>query len=130
MKEFFTTIRMDNFDSEIKEGNRPLLLACILRGDDFKEQIKVLESVSKRYYDALKVCLLDEDCVRSYKKLGIVGTPTFLILYKGKEMARKLGKVDMETLSSFVLRVWTNFQEDNEQQRATSNEQPATRNQQ
>ena len=101
----FVSIGMDNFDSEIKAEKRSVLLACIRRDDEFKEQTAVLDNVSKRYGERLKVCLLDEDSFGAFsKKLGIEGTPTFIAFYAGKEKGRMLGKADRETLSSFILR--------------------------
>ncbi len=104
MGEMFTPIGMDNFDFEITAEKRPVLLACIRRDDEYREQTEVLESISRRYGDELKICLLNEDFIEIYRKLGIVGTPTFIIFYEGREKGRMLGKVDREKLSSFVFK--------------------------
>ncbi len=110
MREMFIPIGMDNFDFEITAEKRPVLLACIRRDDEYRELIEVLESISRRYGDELKICLLNEDFIEVYRKLGIVGTPTFNIFYEGREKGRMLGKVDREKLSSFVLRTLPNCQ--------------------
>ncbi|MBW2663215.1 MAG: hypothetical protein JRD93_14785 [Deltaproteobacteria bacterium] len=105
----FTSIGADNFDSEILSEKRPVLLAYIRRDYEYKNQIEILESVSKEYGDAIKVCLLDENFTRAYKNLGIEGDPTFIGYYKGNEKGRILGKADRETLISFVLRIFDQY---------------------
>ena len=109
----FELISTDNFESGLLDEKRPVLLACIRRDHEFKEQTEVLERVSKSYGEDLKVCLLDGDFTGACRRLGIEGTPTFLILYEGKEKARMLGKADMETLNSFVLRALPYSQKEN-----------------
>lgn len=103
IKEMFTSIGTDNFDSEILSEKRPVLLAYIRRDYEYKNQIEILKSVSNKYGDAIKVCLLDENFVRAYKNLEIKGDPTFIGFYEGNEKGRILGKADTETLISFVL---------------------------
>jgi hypothetical protein len=50
------------------------------------------------------VGVLDEEFIEPFKKqYGIGGTPTFLILAKGKEIRRMLGLADSETLGDFIL---------------------------
>lgn len=109
MKETFTPIRMDNIDTEIRTEKRPILLACIRRDYEYKEQAEILENVSERYGDELKVWLLDEDFIGVYRKLGIVGTPTFIIFYEGREKGKMLGKANEETLSSFISRTLAHY---------------------
>jgi hypothetical protein len=104
MREMFTPIGMDNFDFEITAEKRPVLLACIRRDNEYRELIEVLESISRRYGDELKICLLDDVFIEVYRKLGIVGTPTFIIFYEGREKGKMLGKVDREKLNSFVFK--------------------------
>jgi hypothetical protein len=113
MKVMLTSIGIDDFDSEIKAKKRPILLACIRRDYEYKEQAEILESVSERYGDELKVWLLDEDFIGVYRRLGIAGTPTFIIFYEGREKGRMLGKANRKTLSSFILRSLPSFQDNN-----------------
>ena len=101
----FKLISLSNFESEITEEKKPVLLAYIRRDHDYKEQTDVLYSISKNYGGALKVCMLDEDSFDAFGvKLGIEGDPTFIGYYNGKEKGRILGKTDRETLISFVSR--------------------------
>ena len=98
----FTSVSMDNFDSEIRLEMKPVLLACIRRGFELREQINLLEKVSRKYAQNLKICLLFEGGNEAYRTLAIEGTPTFLLFLGGEEKGRMLGKVKMETLSTFV----------------------------
>lgn len=108
--KMFTTIGADNFDSEITAEKRPVLLAYIVPDFAYRQQLEALESVSKRYFgDSLKICLLNEDFIKSRRHLGIGGSPTFIIFYQGKEKGRKLGKADKESLSSFILQTLPNL---------------------
>ena len=99
----FTSINLDNFDSEISEEERTVLLAYIRSDYEYKDQTEVLDAVSKKYGDTIKVCLLDENTVDALReRLGIEGDPTFIGFNNGKEKGRLLGKVDAETAISFV----------------------------
>lgn len=100
----FTSVGMDNFDSEIRLEMKPVLLACIRRGFELREQIDLLEKVSRKYAHNLKICLLFEGLNEAYRTLAIEGTPTFLLFFRGEEKGRMLGKVKMETLSTFVFK--------------------------
>lgn len=107
----FTKIRLDNFEQVVMQEKAPVLLACILRDLEFKKQAEILDGLSKRYGDFLKVCLPDEDSIRVFsKKCGIEGTPTFVILNNGKEVGRMLGLADNKTLPAFVLRTLPDLQ--------------------
>ena len=86
-------IRPDNFDPEILNEEMPVLLSCVHQGEGFREQMAAIESVSEAYAGALKVCLLDDGFIGAFeKKLGVRGTPTFLLLKEGIEIDRMLGK--------------------------------------
>ena len=100
----FTSVGMDNFDSEIRLEMKPVLLACIRRGFELREQIDLLEKVSRKYAPNLKICLLYEGLNEVYRTLAIQGTPTFLLFFGGEEKGRMLGKVKVETLSRFVFK--------------------------
>ena len=98
----FTSVDMDNFDSEIRLEMRPVLLACIRRGFEMKEQINLLEDVSRLYAQKLKICVMYEGLNKAYRELEIEGTPTFLLLVHGEERGRMLGKAKIESLRAFV----------------------------
>ena len=99
------SIGLDDFRCEVIEESRPVLVACIHSDSEFKEQVEALEGVSKTYGEALKVCLVNNAYVGALReKLGILGTPAFLILCGGKERDRMLGQADRKMLTAFVLR--------------------------
>lgn len=107
------SIGFDDFESEVIEERRPVLVACIYWGSEFKEQTEALKSISKSYREALKICLLGTDSIGALReKLGIGGTPTFLIFYEGEEKGRILGRADSDTLRAFVIRTLSHFQDD------------------
>ncbi len=56
----------------------------------------------KKHGKKLKVCLLDETSAGLSAKFGIEGPPTFIIIHKGQEKGRMLGKADNISLSAFV----------------------------
>nr|QIV52802.1 hypothetical protein [uncultured bacterium] len=97
----FTTIDTENFESEIITAKDPVLLACIRRDHELKEQLELLENISKEN-SKLKICILHEDFSEIYKILRIEGTPTFLIFLWKEEKGRLLGKVNISVLTSFI----------------------------
>lgn len=111
----FTSVGMDNFESEIRLELRPVILACIHRGFEAKEQIKILETVSRKTSWNVKICILYEGVNNSYRELSIEGTPTFLLYVDGEEKGRILGKVTPETLIDFVSEKLTKEVDDLEQ---------------
>jgi len=98
----FTSIGITNFESGVLQEKMPVLLAYIRQDHEYRDQTAVLEGVSEEFGEGLKVCLLDENFIAGLRKLDIEGAPVFLIFHEGKEKARKLGKADHKTLSSFV----------------------------
>ena len=107
-----TSIQYNNFEAEVVEEKRPVLLAHLNRFFEFEEQVEVLESISERYGEALKVCLLNEDFIRVFSwTYGIKGAPTFIIFDEGKEKNRMLGKADRETLTAFMSQTLPCFQD-------------------
>ncbi len=98
----YTSIGMDNFESEIGLERRPVLLACIRRGFEAKEQLQILEEVSRKIGN-VKICILYQGLSDAYRVLSVEGTPTFLLYADGEEIGRVLGKVLPGTLIEFVL---------------------------
>jgi thioredoxin-like negative regulator of GroEL len=104
---------MDNFESEVLREKKPVLLACFYWGADVINQIQVLESVSEKYGEGLKTCLIDVDSLAIFQEaLGIEGTPTFLIFDGGREKSRMLGQADGETLTAFIRKSLSCFLDD------------------
>ncbi len=107
------SVEVGHLDSKIRAEKRSVLLAWVHWGFGYKDQVKVLEDLSTKYGDALKVYLLDEGLAEAYKALNINGSPTFVIFHEGKEKGRMLGKVDIDALISFVSGTLPNLQDDN-----------------
>lgn len=98
-------IKLDNFNKEVLEEKKPILLLCMTRNDEFQQQMGVIEDISKKYGEELKIGLIDEEFIGVFKqKFNIKGTPTFLIFVKGQEKSRMLGEGDQKTLKEFLLR--------------------------
>ena len=107
-------IDIDNLESKIMASDNSILLACIPQGYEFKEQIEVVEEISKKYHPFLKVCLVAQDSIQVLgKKFRIRGTPFFLIFEEGKEKGRLLGSVNKKTLISFLLKTLPCFRKNN-----------------
>lgn len=111
----FTSIAMDNFESEIRLELRPVLLACIRHGFEAKEQLKILEAVSRKITRNVKICLLYEGLNDAYRVLSVEGTPTFILYLDGEEIGRILGKVSPKVLNEFVVEKLTQVVGDLEQ---------------
>lgn len=95
---------MDDFTNDILVSKRVVLVACIHRDYEYKEQLANLRAISYEYGDKLRVCLLDVSYLKAFmQEFNINGTPTLLIFADGQEQDRLLGKVDQEALKAFVL---------------------------
>ncbi len=102
----FTLIGVDEFDFEVMATGKtvPVLLAYI-NFDSGHKQTRILERVFLKYFSKrLKVFLLQEEVItqRQLNDLGILGSPEFILFYDGKEIGRKLGMLDDESLRSFL----------------------------
>jgi len=96
-------IHPDNFEQEFVSEEKPLLVLCMPRNEEFAGQIELLESIGARYGGELIVGVLDENSIETFKRnYRFAGTPTFLVLMKGKERGRMLGLADQETLMELI----------------------------
>lgn len=92
-----------NFESEVIREQKPVFLGCFDRSAKFEIRKETMNSISKIFGDALKVCLLKEEFIGLFKeRFHIYGTPTFLVFFEGEEKDRMLGQADQETLKSFI----------------------------
>jgi thioredoxin-like negative regulator of GroEL len=103
MRPWICSIRPENFTEKVILEKKPVLLVCMERDDSFFKQLTVLQNVAERYEKELKVGLLSQDSMETFKrKLKIVGTPTFLLMLEGKEISRFLGVIDQKTLTDLI----------------------------
>lgn len=92
-----------SFREEVKTEKRLVLLLCMPHNDAFNEQIQTVEKLASLYKDELKVMLPEESSLDAFKKdMGVVGTPTIIILKQGREIFRILGLSDLHLLRRFV----------------------------
>ena len=103
MKISFCLIRPQNFEQEVILERKPVLLLCMPDDSEFPGQLKVLNDVGVSWDRELKICLLEEEFIDSFKQsLRIGGTPTFIILVEGRERNRMLGLADRDSLADFI----------------------------
>ncbi len=99
-------VGLENFNSEVLDENRPILILCMSKGRSFVNQINEFEKVRVDFLQDLKMCLLEEDFLGVFmERFNVRGTPTFLIFCDGSERARLLGRATNEDLNRFVIRV-------------------------
>jgi hypothetical protein len=104
-----TLINNQNYDTEIHQAHRPVLLLCMPKGPDFYDQSIVLHQLAEKHPADLKVCLLEEELINGFRQmLGIKGTPVFLLFNRGKERGRMLGMADGAKLSAFLCQHFPN----------------------
>ena len=104
MKSSICVICENNFSQEVINERRPLLLLCIGKDDNYKNQLELTERMSILYGDLLKFGRLEESFLAAFKKkYKVIGTPTYLILLKGEERNRFLGLTDEKDLTDFIL---------------------------
>lgn len=96
-------LRPDNYNREVLSAQKPVLILCMPFNEAFPSQLKVVEAVADRFRYQLKVGLLEEAFIDTFKKnLQITGTPTFLYMEKGMEKSRMIGLADQQSLVAFI----------------------------
>jgi hypothetical protein len=116
MKDTIIRIGYDNCNSEVLKSKSPSLLAYIYRDRIFPDQIEILKTVKAKYGNKLNVCVMNGDFKNLRDKYNIMGSPTYIIFFKGIERGRMLGKAYEETLKEFVDEILGNIE--NSQQAA------------
>lgn len=103
MKSQICHISKTNFEQEVVDEERPVLLMCMPVDYDFGDQVEMLERISQLFGGNIKVGLLEEPFIDKFKhRYDVKGTPTFLILRNGLEQDRSLGLADEQMLLEFV----------------------------
>ena len=96
-------LRPDNFSREVVGTQKPVLILCMPFNEEFPSQLKIMEAIATQFGPKLKVGLLEEAFIETFKKnLQITGTPTFLLMEHGKEKGRMIGLADQQALADFV----------------------------
>ena len=97
------SIGLENFENDVLEEDRAVLLLCMYRDTEFQRQIEIIEALHKIYAAKLKTCVLKEEFIEVFmERYSIKGTPTFLIFIGGREKNRMLGQSSLETLKDFL----------------------------
>jgi thioredoxin-like negative regulator of GroEL len=103
MQPEICSVSPDRFTEEVLLEEKPVLLVCLAVDDSFSGQLKVVRKTAEKYSGPLKMVLLTQDALEKLKtQLQISGTPTFLLMRKGREVNRILGVVDEEGLTRFL----------------------------
>lgn len=96
-------VALDTVERELNDGTTPVLLACVHPEADIKSHTELLEQVSKRFGNQVKVCLFCEKITGAFgNTYGIEGTPTYLLFTDNMVVDRVLGQVDLNTLTDFI----------------------------
>jgi hypothetical protein len=101
---------LTDFEVDGSEAQKPVLVGCLHKNFEYKEQVEALQNISQTFGDQLEIFLLDVPLINAFmQKFRIFGTPTFLILLAGQERGRLLGQTKSEDLRNFVLRILPGF---------------------
>jgi hypothetical protein len=104
MKTAICSVLADNFQKEVLEEARPVLLLCTHRDHEFPQHMKVLQDFTAAISHKVKVGLLAEEFVGTFKETyKICGTPTYILLVQGQERGRLLGFTDQKELSDWLV---------------------------
>ncbi|MCX5914272.1 MAG: hypothetical protein NTV04_20350 [Deltaproteobacteria bacterium] len=97
-------IGFNNFEAAIGEEAKPVLILSMHLNGESRKEMGIIETISKKYAKAIKVCLLKEEFIGPFsEKFGVKGSPTYLLFVRGQEKGRMLGRADLKTLENFLL---------------------------
>ncbi len=96
------TIEPQAFETELQNGDEPILVAFLKKNERFLEQSRVLERASS-VHPKLHCYMYDVDYLdMGMERFKVKGTPTFLLFAGGKEVDRLIGDSDQDTLDEFI----------------------------
>jgi len=99
----FPVVGPDALQPDALQRLHLLLLVCV-REQDQDSLDEVLQAAEAALAGSLTIWLLDETALPDIKDRFLIdGTPTFLLLHRGVELERWLGKTDAPTLVAFLL---------------------------
>jgi hypothetical protein len=106
-------ISWESFTKQISNKGQVVLLAYIHTGTGFISQLSLLNEVSEKYGDGLRICVVrDDDREAVQSNLAIHGSPFFVAYYQGEEKGRILGEANWEKLKNLLTPLLThNFSE-------------------
>ena len=81
----------------------PVLVACLGSKAQAQGQLDAIGDVARRFGPKLKVYAVDEEELPGMRgRLGLHGTPTFLLFWGGRERDRFVGEAESMALERFV----------------------------
>ncbi|EPR30497.1 hypothetical protein dsat_1219 [Alkalidesulfovibrio alkalitolerans DSM 16529] len=81
----------------------PVLVACLGSKAQAKAQLDAVGDVARRFGPSLQVYAVDEEELPGMRgRLGLHGTPTFLLFWGGRERDRFVGEAESMALERFV----------------------------
>jgi len=99
-------VSLVQFDEHMLQLTQPLLLAFLRLEVGHDQQLEMLEEVAKANAETLHVAVLDLSHDKRFRQVfNIMGTPTYIVLKKGQELDRMLGKADAGVLQTFLRQV-------------------------
>ncbi|MHB8089992.1 MAG: thioredoxin family protein [Syntrophales bacterium] len=100
------SLGLDEFEEKVLKDSNPVLVLCMRHDPEFKEQISSIKDICTNYVGRLKVYLLGDEALRTFREsFAVKGTPTFLLFMNGIEKGRLLGQVDSTDLNDFLSRM-------------------------
>jgi hypothetical protein len=92
-----------NFRREVLDADRAVLVASLGDLARNRDQLLVLESLSRSRSFMLKACVLSDGFAEDFmRKNGIGNTPAFVLYHSGEELGRLLGRASLRSLESFL----------------------------
>ncbi|MCK9363413.1 MAG: thioredoxin family protein [Syntrophales bacterium] len=100
------SLGLDEFEEKVLKDSNPVLVLFMRHDPEFKEQIGSIKDICTNYAGRLKVYLLGDEALRTFREsFAVKGTPTFLLFMNGIEKGRLLGQVDSTDLNDFLSRM-------------------------
>lgn len=102
-KEPIALILANNFQREILDEKKPVLVLCSDYDSDLPAVLSVLDDFTRTLNGGLKVGVLAEEFTKPFQEsFRVIGTPTFLLFDQGRERGRLLGQTDTATLTDWM----------------------------